>query len=291
LLQLLDEGELWQNELSRMGAWALEQGVEEPDVLSMMRECYELTLDYAAYLKGHEEEPGPWRTDATEVRVEWEPQPGTLLTSTIDCLKRDKQGRLWIWERKTTQDIPDSDWRTVDPQTMLQFIEARARGLEIVGIVFDYIVTRPGPTLRVTKGGALYKGDEERSTRARYWSPVEQELRAKGAAESYIDEMRSRVVSDGAWFQRYVTLRPDDNARQTLHDVASILRYINRARQTGYYPRSINLLDCRLFCPYGKLCMREYQLGHKSAAYRRAAWRPARTTCSPWVAPTTNDTH
>lgn len=267
-LQLLDEGEIWQNELARMGSWATSNGVSEDDVLEQMREVYELVQDYTAYWKGHEEAPGPWRTEATEVKVDWEPQPGVRLTSTIDCLKRDAHGKLWIWERKTTQEIPDSDWRTVDPQTMLQFIEARARGLEIAGIVFDYIVTRPGPTLRVTKAGSLYKGDEERQTRSRHWARTEQELREKHADEDYITEMRSRIVSDGAWFQRYPTFRPDDNAVQTLHDVAETLRHIAQARQKGYYPRSINLLDCRLFCPYGKLCMREYQLGHQSGAYR-----------------------
>jgi hypothetical protein len=50
--------------------------------------------------------------------------------------------------------------------------------------------------------------------------------------------------------------------------VAQTLRHIYAAESGGYYPRSINLLDCRLFCPYGKLCMAEYQLGRKSEARR-----------------------
>jgi hypothetical protein len=274
-LQLLDQGEVWQTELARMGDWAMEHDVPEEDTLALMREVYELVQDYQAYWAGHEESPGPWTTDSTEVPVEWCPRPGTRLTSTIDSLKRDRTGRLWIWERKTTQDIPDSDWRTVDPQTMLQYIEARAQGHDVAGIVFDYISTRPGPKLRVTKGGSLYSGDENRSTRARHWATTEQELRAKGAAESYINEMRSRIVSDAEWFQRYFTFRPDDNARLTLHDVASVLRQIQFAREKSYYPRAINILDCRLFCPYAKLCMHEYQTGRKSEVYREEYMTPS----------------
>ena len=267
-LQLADQGEIWQLELQRMAQWAVEHDVPAEESQALFDECFELVSDYLAYWQGHEESPGPWTTEGTEVSVSWEPRPGTVLTSTIDCLKRDKQGRLWIWERKTTSEIPDSDWRCVDPQTMLQYIEARNSGLDVSGIVFDYILTRPAPKLRVTKLGGLYSGDEKRSTRMRQWSPVEQELRKKGAAESYINQVRSQVVSDGEWFQRYYTLRPDDNARITLHDVATILKHLQHARDKQYYARSINLLDCRMFCPYGKLCFREYQLGRTSMALR-----------------------
>src|SRR5262245_55236878 len=197
-LQLADQGEVWQLELQTMLHWAIEHGVPEAEAVDLAHECNELVLDYQAYWQGHEESPGPWTTEATEAPVCWEPKPGIRLTSTIDSLKRDKNGRLWIWERKTTQDIPDSDWRTVDPQAMLQYIEARAQGHDVAGIVFDYISTRPGARLRVTKNGGLYSGDEHRSTRMRYWAPVEDELRRKGAAESYINEMRSRVVSEAS---------------------------------------------------------------------------------------------
>lgn len=267
-LQIADEGGIWPLELQRMAEWAIGHEVDQATVETLVQETHDLVTDYLAYWQGHEENPGPWTTEGTEVKVEWEPRPGTLLTSTIDCLKRDRNGKLWIWERKTTQDIPDSDWRNVDPQTMLQYIEARNAGLDVSGIVFDYISTRPAAKLRVTKAGGLYAGDEERATRGRQWAPVEQELRAKGAAESYINEMRSRVVSEGQWFQRYYTLRPDDNARLTLYDVATVLKHVGHAREKGYYARSINLLDCRMFCPYGKLCFREYQMGRPSPALR-----------------------
>jgi len=267
-LQLADEGQPWQGQILNMARWAIDNEVDPEQVETLVTETTELVTDYLAYWAGHTDPPGPYTSEATEYQVCWEPKPGIVLSSTIDCLKRDRNGRLWIWERKSTERIPDSDWRGVDPQTMLQYIEARANGLDVVGIMFDYIVTEPGAKLRVTQKGVLYKGDEERSTRLRHWQPVEAELRAKGAPEAYIRDMASRVVNDAAWFQRYPVFRPDENARETLADVAAVLRAINDARAKQRYARSISILDCRMFCPYGKLCMHEYMLGRKSEAYR-----------------------
>ena len=267
-LQLADQGIDWIDELQAMQQWAAEQGIDQNEAFEMGREVNELVEDYLAYWQGHEEPPGPWTTENTEVPVEWEVRPGVVLSATIDVLKKDREGRLWIWERKSTQDIPDSDWRTVDPQTMLQYMIARHLGLPISGIVFDYICTRPGRVPRVTQQGRLYQSDEDMSTRGRFWARAEQDMRKRGQGDTYINLMRARIVSDAQWFQRYVTLRPDDNGMLTLQDVASMLRYIHSATERGYYPRSVNVLDCRLFCPYGKLCMAEYQLGHRSEARR-----------------------
>lgn len=275
-LQLHDEGQPWLEELDRMYRWAIEQGVEAESVAQDYADIKALIEDYIAYWRGNEEAPGPYHTEATELALAWHPRnDGIELTSTLDCIKRDKQGRLWIWERKSTQDIPDSDWRGVDPQTMLQYIIARANGYEVAGVVFDYILTSVGAQLRVTKAGALYKGDEERHTRMRYWAPVEAELRYKGATEEYIADMRGRVVNEGRWFQRYFAFRPDDNAMLTLRDVAAALRQIKDAREKNYYPRAMNLLDCRLFCPYSKLCFHEYQIGRKSDVYREEYTTPS----------------
>ena len=267
-LQLHDQGVDWIEELQTMQQWAIEQGVPSEDVYEMGREVNDLVEDYLAYWQGHEESPGPWTTENTEVPVEWEVRPGILLTATIDRLARDRDGNLWIWERKSTQDIPDSDWRTVDPQTMLQFMIARAMELPIRGIVFDYICTRPGRVPRITNQGRFYQSDENMATRGRYFAKAEAQMRKNRQPEQYINEMRSRVVADGQWFQRFVTMRPDENGMLTLKDVAVTIRHINAAAERNYYPRAINLLDCRLFCPYGKLCMAEYQLGHPSVARR-----------------------
>jgi len=267
-LQLLDEGAPWRGELVNMARWAIDNEVDPEQVRSLVTEVTELVEDYVAYWDGHTDPPGPYTTEATEIELCWEPKPGIVLTSTLDCLKRDRNGRLWIWERKSTTEIPDSDWRGVDPQTMIQYLCARAQGCDVAGIMFDYVLTREARSPRVTQKGLLHRSDEDMATRGRYWAETERQLRAAGQGETYINEMRQRIVSDAQWFQRYPTFRPDEQARMTLNDIAAVLRSIAGAREKSYYPRSISILDCRMFCPYGKLCMHEYLLGRRSEAYR-----------------------
>jgi hypothetical protein len=55
---------------------------------------------------------------------------------------------------------------------------------------------------------------------------------------------------------------------ETMRDVAMTVRRIRDARTKNHYARSVNILTCRLFCPYGKLCMHEYRLGRPSLALR-----------------------
>lgn len=267
-LQLADQGIEWEAELDQMCRWAIAHEVEDEQVATLRQDTWELVTDYLGHWAGVDDPLGPWQMVDSEMHVKWQALPKLALTSSVDVLKRDRHGRVWIWERKTTQEIPDSDWRTVDPQTMLQYVECRKTGIEVSGIIFDYICTRPGAQLRVRNDGQMYKGDEQKSTRARHFKAVEAEMRAKGADEEYIEFIRSRVVHDAEWFQRYPTMRPDENADLTLRDVRGVIRGIIDADKSGHYPRSINLLDCRLFCPYGKLCMREYQLGRESPTLR-----------------------
>lgn len=263
-LELWDQGNDWTAELDRLEQWALYHEVDPNQVMAMRQEVDELVTDYVAYWDARE--AGAWKTLDTELKLEWEPKPGVVLSATLDALKEDQRGRVWIWERKTTQDIPDSDWRTVDPQTMLQYQIARENGLRISGVMFDYIWTKPSPVLRVKKNGELYAGDENKIVRSRHFPA--NEMLEKGASSEYVRQLMGRVIDESAWFQRYPTFRPDDNAAQTIRDVVEVLVHIHQAETKGYYPRSVNLLDCRLFCPYGKLCMREYQLGRPSPALR-----------------------
>jgi hypothetical protein len=161
-LELHDHGQPWLEELRRMADWAIEQGADSEKVADLFALVDNLSTEYVRYWNAHTEMDGyaPWTLEATERTLSFEPSPGVKLTATVDCLKRDRHGRLWIWERKCLGEIPDSDWRGVDPQTMLQLVLHKTQE-PVQGVVFDYVWTKDPPKLRVKKDGMLYAGDDE----------------------------------------------------------------------------------------------------------------------------------
>lgn len=284
-LQLVDLGLPWESELARMAEWALSHEVDEAVVQTTYSECDAMVRDYLAFWMNREaKEGGPYETVATELPLRYMPVPGKGISATVDRIVKDPKGRLWLWERKTTAEIPDSDWRNVDPQTLIQYAAARMGEdpMKIVGIIFDYVCTDPGPAVQVYKanklgrGGRIYEGAVNKAVTSRAFDAAVPEIykewqdsaQTPGTAMEYVASMRTRMVNEAAWFQRYPVLRPDESVMETLKDVAVTMGNVQRAQASGHYTRSYNALTCRLFCPYGKLCMREYALGRPSAALR-----------------------
>jgi hypothetical protein len=272
-LEMFDRGQDWADELARMADWAVNQGVDDQKVAELAAEVSDITRQYIAFW-GERWQENQWFTEDTERVVEYSPTPGVRLTATIDVLKRDKLGRLWIWERKTLAEIPDSDWRCVDPQTMLQVVLLRTQE-PVIGVVFDYVCTKSPPKLRVKKGGLVYAGDDERQTTALRLAEALPEIRAKWAPnldfdspEAYVAWLHGRVVADGLWFQRYPTLRDNDHLVENMRDVADTVRNVLAAERRDHYPRAWNNFTCPRFCPYIKLCANEYQIGRQNPVMR-----------------------
>ena len=279
-LELHDRDLAWEDELTRMADWAMQQGVDTTKVTDLYAEVRDITQQYITFWdnaqKMHPDQwLEPWTLDETEKVVEFSPTPGVRLTATVDVLKRDRQGRLWIWERKTLAEIPDSDWRCVDPQTMLQVVLLRTHE-PVQGVVFDYVCTKNPPRLRVKNDGRLYKGDDEKQTTTLRLAEAAPEIKANWrpgvdweSPEAYIRWLYGRVLNDAAWFQRYPTLRDNSHLTENMRDVADTTRNIIAAHTRGHFPRAWNNLTCPLFCPYMRLCANEYQTGHRNEVMRQ----------------------
>ena len=280
-LECSDWGQDFEPELERMLEWAVAQQADEAKAYQLASEVSDLCQQYLRYWADNPDSMGPWTLAGTEVPVEYSPTPGVKLSATVDCLKRDNAGRLWIWERKCLADIPDSDWRGVDPQTMLQLVLQRTHE-PVMGVVFDYVWTKNPPVLRVKKDGRLYSGDDEKQTTMQRLAEALPEIRRNwsphldfGSADEYVQWLYGRVIADGLWFQRYPTLRPDAHLIENMQDVADTVRAILEARQRGHYRRAWHPFFCPRFCPYMRLCANEFQLGQRNEAMRTTLFTKA----------------
>jgi hypothetical protein len=280
-LEMRDWGQDHSEELARMVTWALDNGAEALKTSELAHEVDYLVESYQRYWIDHPDPMGPWELAGTEVPVTFEPAPGVKLSATVDCLKKDNHGRLWIWERKTLGEIPDSDWRGVDPQTMLQLVLLRT-GEPVVGVVFDYVWTKSPPVLRVKKDGMLYAGDDEKQTTMRRLAEALPQIRANWkhhldfeGPDAYVQWLYGRVIADGLWFQRFPTLRSDAHLLDNMQDVADTVRAVVEARKRGHYRRAWNSFTCPRFCPYMKLCANEFQLGKRNEVIRETMFTKA----------------
>jgi hypothetical protein len=67
---------------------------------------------------------------------------GIVLPGKIDMVTRTKDG-YWLWEHKTTGNVPNQDSRFRDLQTLLYSVAVEELfGIKIEGIVWDYIHTK-----------------------------------------------------------------------------------------------------------------------------------------------------
>jgi PD-(D/E)XK nuclease superfamily len=261
-LEEYHKGRNWLERLDAMRDWATEHGVDDDQVEALEREVYGIIAGYIAYWEEHGEK---WEIVAVEEPVEIAfPTLGLRLTATLDTVVRRPDGHLYIVEHKSTQSIPDSTWRCIDPQTALQYFVCRAsQRYPVEGIVFNYLNTRKAPVPAVTTKGMFAQRDITTTTYA-----FEQAIpQLAWQSEAYVDEHRQKWVNDHAFYQRHVMFRPDVALRQTFLDVSGVVRDIRAAEQNGHFRRAFNRMICD-FCPYAKVCPVEFSLGRVAESTR-----------------------
>lgn len=258
-------------ELTRLVDWATSNGIAAEKIEEASLFCSNLIGQYTDYY----EDPSrleKWEVISTEYPYTLElPKIGVTLRATVDMVIKNNRG-IFIVEHKTTSDIPNPNWRAVDPQTMLQLILVQKAGIQVDGVLFNYLLTKEPPVPRVTKDGLFYKTELTTTTAA--FEKAWPEVRAKwkgtfGEMEKYKDEEMARMVNDSAWFQRYYVFRPDEALVETLKDVAGVIRMVKQAEEAGHYPRNFHIITCQRFCSYSELCVTEYIHGRKAEGLRQ----------------------
>src|SRR5215831_3451519 len=93
-LEMSDWGQDFQPELERMLEWAIGQQVDSAKAYTLASEVSDLCNEYLRHWSEEPDPMGPWQLAGTEVPVQFQPTEGVKLTATVDCLKKDNQGRL-----------------------------------------------------------------------------------------------------------------------------------------------------------------------------------------------------
>jgi hypothetical protein len=261
-LEVFDQGGDWQRALLECRHWAVERGVEEEKASEVFAECVLLVQGYIDFWKDD-----TWEFVSSEERLVHQLNADLTLSATLDLLVKWRGG-FWLVERKSTGDIPNASWRTVDPQTMIQFALCHlSEKYNVQGVIFDYILTKPAAVPRIKKDGKLYANTSP-TTSVAWEQAVRQEQVALRPMDSWLDR-RSEFVRDGLWYQRYPVFKFDAAVKSTFDDLSGIVDRLRRAEAAGVYSRLNYLPICKRMCTYSSLCAHEYSTGHPAELLRR----------------------
>ncbi len=177
------------------------------------------------------------------------------LTGKIDAVAKDKNGRVWIVERKTFgKGIPSEDLRFSDIQTVIYYKAAQEIGFpQPNGVLWDYIKSKPPTKPQLLKSGELSKKKKIDSTTDTYLQAIKDQGLNPEDYEDILEELEGK---EDKFLRRIYLPSPDQIAEiimaeliQTAKEIY-FLGDISKARSLGW--------DCDPGrCDYYNLCYAE----------------------------------
>lgn len=268
----------WEAAVADLYEWAVDHHID-PEKAQELRDEVESIVDgYIEYWRNHGER---WSCELAEESLE-ATFGQHVLSARLDGVMRTPSG-LFITENKSTSDIPSATWRTIDPQTAIQWVVCQANGIKIDGIIFNYLWTKVPPIpkwKKIPKGKTIaepYAVTINAVTTSQAWELGIQEHAADHPGTLDLESTRwlqSKIVNDGAYYQRYVVYKQDALILGILRDVASTIRDLMAAEKYKHYRRLSNMMYCPRFCQFSQLCATELTTGRLAEVMREEDFVP-----------------
>lgn len=210
----------------------------------------------------------------TEQHFEVEVKPGVVLPGVIDKVTQSRDGRYWIWEYKTTSNVPDKGSRFRDLQILLYKVALETLyGIKLGGVVWSYICTRvphepamlkPKTAAQKENGHAGMSVAQIVTTRALVLRVIK---RHKLDKEQYLPFLRKVTQRERTDIVPRYQLPITQVENVLLRDYVQSVELIEEYRASGR--KAIRNVGPRCgWCAYEKLCM-EVVTGGDEAYIRR----------------------
>jgi len=168
----------------------------------------------------------------------------------LDLIMRDTDDdTLWLWDHKTASTIPQAtSFHAMDPQLMLYPWGAQEQyGIEIAGIYYNYVRSRPPSIPKLNKDGSLSKRkiSTDYPTLYRF-------LKENGYSPNDFAHILRPMMHQSDFLRRYKLPREAVVTREVLLDTLSVVKRID---ETKRWTRTITR-DC-MRCSYHDICRSE----------------------------------
>lgn len=229
-------------------------------------DLYRMVRGYLNHWKKIDEDV---KTLATELTFVVRTPEGNDYEGIIDRIYEDSSG-VWIEDHKFVKAVPEEAVRYLDAQTNMYFYAATKLGYNPVGVVFDYVRTKPPTQPKILKNGTVSRAacDTDLET---YISV----LKSAGQNPSdYMDIIAG--LSKNAYYKRFKVPRPmtlADNVMKDFDDTCKVLTLLADSID-GFapYPRCVTR-DCTWDCEFCNLCFAELT-GSNVEAIRQYEYKP-----------------
>lgn len=173
---------------------------------------------------------------------------GVVLPGRIDLVTKDKNG-YWLWEHKSTGNIPRVDSRFRDLQTLVYAVALEElHGIKIAGIVWNYIHTRPPHEPRLLKNGTLSMA---KATTTCELVRAASKRHKQDVSQSYLRKVEAQERNE--MFQRF-TLPVSASENILMRDYVHTVEDIRAVRADKDYVPIRNISTQCNWCSYVKLC-------------------------------------
>lgn len=195
-----------------------------------------------------------WKVIAVEKVFEVRLKNNILLNGIIDLIVEDDAGLYWVIDHKTASNIPPSSaFHAMDPQLMVYpWAAKKLLGLDIAGIIYNYVKSKPPSIPQLTKAGAISKRKIVTDYPTAYRFLKKNELDIMDYTE-FLKPLRKKSP-----FLRRYRLPREKIVTQTVlmdfYDTSKQIETLGHGRTR--HPRNITK-DCEKFCDYHDLCREE----------------------------------
>lgn len=168
----------------------------------------------------------------------------------LDLIVKDSDGLLWLVDHKTASTIPPANsFHAMEPQLMLYPWAAKQQyGIELAGIIWNYVKSKPPSEPRELKSGGLSKARISTDYPTLYrW------LKSHGYDPNDYAHILRPLAKRSDFLRRYKMPRESHVTKEVLQDVLSVVKKID---ETKRYVRNVTR-DCYRMCSYHDLCRAE----------------------------------
>lgn len=170
----------------------------------------------------------------------------------VDLLTQDDQGNVWLWEHKTTGNVPPSTRRLRDLQTLLGavIVEENLK-IKITGIIWNYLRTKEPIVPELLKAGALTKRQDLDTT----WPVYSAQIKAHRLDAEDYREVEERLMGkeEEVFFPR-IELPLVQSEQVILRDFIFTLHDIRTATSNPEFIPVRNISQPCDYCIYAKVC-------------------------------------